>query len=283
MTSWTLGALVLLTASAASADPASGPRVVVVPVAAVNLDAQRVDALSADLAEGLSAELLVDAIGGLDVRRTLRADLPADCATQPTCAAEVAKATGAQQILFVAMVDAGGTGSLQVDSTWVEPSSGKSVNRPSVSLTSTIDADAKARFREAATKFLPDATVRPKPKLGSAVSLDGRLVDGEPRHITMPSVITGGVAVIGLGVGIGFGLTARNKYNACENNKNSCSDSSKDSIRHADLAADLGWVTAIGAAIATGVLFVTSAEAPHVIAAPAESGAGGSVFYVGRF
>jgi hypothetical protein len=267
----------------AHADPAKGPRVVVVPVAAVNLDAQRVDALTADLAEGLSAELIVDAIGGLDVRRTLRADLPADCATQPSCAAEVAKATGAQQILFVAMVDAGGTGSLQVDSTWVEPSTGKSVNRPSVSLTSTIDADAKARFREAATRFLPDATVRPKPKLGSAVSLEGKLVDGKPRHVTTPALITGAVAVVGVGIGISFGLSARSKYNTCETNKNTCSDSQKDSIRHADLAADLGWVTAVGAAVATGVIFATSAEAPHVIAAPAETGTGGSIFYVGRF
>jgi hypothetical protein len=282
MRPWCFGALVAL-ASVAHADPAKGPRVVVVPVAAVNLDAQRVDALTADLAEGLSAELIVDAIGGLDVRRTLRADLPADCATQPTCAAEVAKATGAQQILFVAMVDAGGTGSLQVDSTWVEPSTGKSVNRSSVSLTSTIDADAKARFREAATKFLPDAAVRPKPKLGSAVSLDGRLVDGKPRHITMPAILTGSLAVVGLGVGIGFGLSARGLYNTCELNKNTCTDSQKDTIRHRDLAADLGWVTAIGAAIATGVIFVTSAEAPHVIAAPTETGAGASVFYVGRF
>ena len=282
MRSWTLGALVLA-AGVAHGDPANGPRVVVVPVAAVNLDAQRVDALTADLASALSAELIVDAIGGLDVRRMLRPDLPADCATQPSCAAEVAKATGAQQILFVAMVDAGGTGSAQVDSTWVEPSTGNSVTRPSVSLTSTIDTDAKARFREAASKFLPDASVRPKPKLGSAVSLEGKLVDGKPRHLTTPALVTGAVAVVGLGVGISFGLSARSKYNACETHSNTCSDGQKDSIRHADLAADLGWFTAIGAAITTGVIFATSAEAPHVIAAPVETGVGGSVFYIGRF
>ena len=272
-----------LASSVAHADPAKSPRVVVVPVAAVNLDAQRVDALAADLAEGLGAELIVDAIGGLDVRRILRPDLPADCATQPTCAAEVAQATGAQQILFVALIDAGGTGSLQVDSVWVEPSTGKAVTRPSLSLTSTIDADAKARFREAATKFLPDATVRPKPKLGSAVSVDGKFVDGKPRHITTPAIITGAVAVAGLGVGISFGLIAGGKYNTCENDKNHCTDSQKDTIRHDDLAADLGWVTSVGAAIATGVLFATSAESPHVIAAPIENGTGGSVFYIGRF
>jgi hypothetical protein len=276
--------LVLALASTADADaPKKGPRVVVVPVAAVNLDAQRVDALAADLAEGLSAELEVDAIGGLDVRRVLRADLPADCASQPACAADVARATGAQQILFVAMVDAGGSGSLQVDATWVEMSTGKNEGRPSVSLTSSIDADAKARFREAATKFLPEATVRAKPRLGSAVSVDGQFVDGKPRHVTLPAMITGGVAIVGLGVGIGFGLSARSAYNACEANKNTCTDAQKDTIRHHDLYADLGWVAAVGAAIASGVIFATSAESPHVIAAPAETGAGGSVFYVGRF
>jgi hypothetical protein len=275
--------LVLALASTAHADSPKGPRVVVVPVAAVNLDAQRVDALAADLAEGLSAELEVDAIGGLDVRRTLRADLPADCASQPTCAAEVARATNAQQILFVAMVDAGGTGSLQVDSTWVEMSTGKNEGRPSVSLTSTIDADAKARFREAATKFLPEATVRPKPKLGSAVSLEGHLVDGKPRHLTLPVMLTAGASVVGLGVGIGFGLSARSLYNTCAANKDTCTDTTKQSIRTRDLVADLGWVTAVGAAIASGVIFATSAESPHVIAAPADTGTGGSVFYVGSF
>jgi hypothetical protein len=255
----------------------------VVPIAAVNLDSSRVDALSADLAEGLSLELEVDAIGGLDVRRNLRADLPADCATQPACAAEVAKATNAQQILFVALVDAGGTGSLQVDSTWVEPATGKTANRPSVSLTSTIDADAKARFRAYAEKFLPDATVRPKPKVGSGLSIDGHYVDGTPRHITTPAIITGAGAVVGLGVGIAFGLSARSKYNTCEDNALTCTSAQKDTIRHTDLVADIGWVAAVGAAIATGVIFATSAESPHVIAAPAEAGAGGSLFYVGRF
>jgi len=280
-----LGSLlcVVALASAAHADATKGPRVAIVPIAAVNLDSQRVDALAQDLAEGLNAELEVEAVGGLDVRRVLRADLPADCATMPSCAAEIARGTGASQILFVVMVDAGGTGSLQVDSTWVDPITGKRENRPSVSLTSTIDADAKARFREAATKLLPEATVRPKAKLGSAVSLDGKLVDGKPRHITLPAILTAGGAVLGLGVGLGFGFSARSKYNTCQLNKNTCTDAQKDTIRHHDLYADLGWVTAIGAAVATGVIFATSAEAPHVVAAPAEIGAGASVSYVGRF
>ena len=267
----------------ADGTPPPSPRVAIVPVAAVNLDNQRVDALAQDMAEGISAELYVEAVGGLDVRRILRSDLPADCASQPACAAEVAKATGASQILFVVMVDAAGNGAAQVDATWVDPVTGKTQNRPSVSLASTIDADAKARFKEAAEKFLPNAAVRPKPKLGSGLKIDGRLVAAQPRHITLPAMITGGAAVVGLGVGIGFGLSARSKYDACEANKNTCTDAQKDTIRHHDLYADLGWVTAIGAAIASGVIFATSAETSHVVAAPVDNGTGGSVSYVGRF
>ncbi len=268
-------------ASVASAqpDPSAKPaRIAVVPVAAVNIDQQRVDAVAQDLAEGLSAELEVDAIGGLDVRRVLRADLPADCATLPSCAAEVAKATGAQQILFVAMVDASGSGSLQIDSTWVEPSTGKTGNRPSVSLSSTADAEARARFAENATKFLPDAKVRAKPKAGGGASLS--VTDARPRHLTTASYVTGGVAIAGLGVGIGFGLSARSKYNSCDAAP-TCSQSRKDSIKHLDLAADIGWVAALGGAIATGIMFATSGEESHVIAAPMENGA--SVSYFGRF
>ena len=281
-----LGILLCVVASASAwADPAphATPRIAIVPVAAVNLDNQRVDALAQDMAEGLSAELYVDAIGGLDVRRNLRSDLPADCASQPACGAEVAKATGATQILFVVMVDAAGNGAAQIDATWFDPATGKSENRPSVSLTSTNDGDAKARFKEAAEKFLPDAAVRPKPKLATGLAIDGQLVQGQPRHITQPAIITAGVAVVGLGVGIGFGLSARSKYNACELAKNTCTDAQKDTIRHHDLYADLGLVTAIGAAIASGVIFATSGSEAHVVAAPTETGTGGSVLYVGRF
>jgi hypothetical protein len=263
--------------------PPASPRVAIVPVAAVNLDNQRVDALAQDMADGISAELFVDAVGGLDVRRNLRSDLPADCASQPACAAEVAKATGATQILFVVMVDAAGNGAAQVDATWVDPATGRTQNRPSVSLTTTNDSDAKARFKEAAEKFLPGAAVRPKPKLANGLAIDGRLVQSVPRHVTLPAIITGGAAVVGLGVGIGFGLSARSKYDTCEANKNTCTDAQKDTIRHHDLYADLGWVTAIGAAIASGVIFATSAESTHVVAAPNDTGTGGSVFYVGRF
>src|ERR1700742_975766 len=114
----------LLAAGSARAD-APKLRVAVVPGIAGNLDAARVDGLSQDLAEALDAELDVDAVGALEVRRLLPADgLPPDCVTTPSCTADVAKRTNAQQLLFVVMVDSGSGGSIQVDATWVDPATG---------------------------------------------------------------------------------------------------------------------------------------------------------------
>src|SRR5512139_538493 len=104
--------------SSASAQPKEALHVAVVPGIAVNLDTARVDALSQDLAEALSTELDVVAMGGLEVRRQLPPEgLPADCVTTPACTADVARRTGASQLLFVVMVDSGSGGTIQIDTT----------------------------------------------------------------------------------------------------------------------------------------------------------------------
>jgi len=160
-------ASILLASNVAAADRI---KVAVVPGVAVNLDAARVDALSQDLAEGLSSALDVDAVGGLEVRRQLPADgVAPDCATNPSCTADVAKRTGAQQLLFVVMVDSGAGGAVQVDTTWVEPATGHSASRPPIDLTSTIDSDAKSKFEAAATRLLPDAPVKKKAGEGTTM------------------------------------------------------------------------------------------------------------------
>ena len=260
-------------------------RVAVVPGIAVNLDAARVDGLSQDLAEALNAALDIEAIGGLEVRRKLPADgLPPDCVTTPSCTHQVAQATGATQLLFVVMVDSGAGGSIQIDATWIEPSSGHTASRPAIDLTSTADAEAKAKFEIAAPSLLPDAPVRKKAEAtqgGTTTIINPTVAAGEPRHFTLPSLITGGVAVAGLGVAIGFGLGARSKYNSCDANPDTCTSSNKSSISTFDHVADAGWIIATGAAIATIVMFATSGEAAHLVVTPMAEGAAVTAF--GRF
>jgi hypothetical protein len=275
--------LTLLAVGQAHAQPTPKLRVAIVPTVAVNLDPTRVDALGQDMADGLAAELVIDAVGGIEVRRAIRRDLPGDCASQPACAAEVARVTNAQQILFVVFVDTGNNGGAQLDATWVEPSTGKSASRPGISLTSTVDADAKAKFREAATSLLPDAPVRPKPKAQGAVSIDGKLVGGVPRHVTTPAMISAGVAVVGLGASIAFGLSTRSKFNACQADAVACTPAQHDTISHYALVTDASWIVAAAGAIGTVVFYATSGEAAHIIAAPAESGTGATVSYSGSF
>jgi hypothetical protein len=270
-----LAAFVLVIASPAVADRI---KVAVVPGVAVNLDAARVDALSQDLAEALNAELEVDAIGGLEVRRQLPADgLPPDCVANSACIADVAKRLGAAQLLFVVMVDTGGTGAVQIDSTWVEPATGKTVSRPAIDL-ATIP-EAKAKFAASATQLLPDAPVKPKPKGG----IGGTMAPAVPRHFTTPAKLTTGLAVAGLGTGIVFALRARSRYNECDIPNNPCGESEEKSIRNNALVADAGFAVAILAAAGTAVLWWTSGSEARLIVSPEGQGTGASISMVGRF
>ena len=253
-------------------------KVAVVPGIAVNLDAARVDALSQDLAEALRDELDIDAIGGLEVRRQLpAAGLPPDCVATQACVSDVARRLGAQQLLFVVMIDTGTGGAIQIDSTWVDPAAKKTASRPAIDIAAVTEA--RSRFAAAARELLPDAPVRPKPAPGL-----GRMSDPVPRHLTTPAYVTAGVTAVGLGVGISFGLVARSKYRDCKallDGNSDCSTDRRESIRTVALVADAGWVMAVGGTIASVILYATSGEASHVIVEPTPGGA--AITAVGRF
>ena len=277
MRSVVLAVALALMSRSASADR-TRPKVAVVPGIVVNLAAARVDALTQTLAEALQAELEVDAIGGVEVRRRLPpAGLPSDCVASEPCIADVARRLGAEQLLFLVLIDTGATGAIQIDSTWVDPVAHRSGSRPAIDI-ATI-ADARARFAAAASQLLPDAAVRPRPQ----ASL-GRMSQPVPRHVTLPVYVTAGATLVGLGVGISLGLDARSRYNDCTalaHAGTACSQARKDAIRRIDLVADAGWLVAIGGTIATAILYATSSEASHVIVEPVPGGAAVTAF--GRF
>lgn len=258
----------------AAAQPDATPaRVAIVPGVAVGVDAAKVDALAEEMADALTSELVVQAAGGLEVRRKLPAEgIPQDCVVKPACVAGVAKRLETNQLLFVVVIDSGGT--LQVDSTWVDATSGKSVSRPAIDITEM--ALAKERFVAAAHELLPDAAVRPKPK-----AIGGAMSPAVPRHVTTPALITAAIAVVGLGDGIAFGLRTRSRYHACEDNLGGCTQDQRDSIRTQSLLADAGWLVALGGAIATGVLYATSGKEPHLVVTPEHDGV--ALTAVGRF
>lgn len=273
-------AVLIGTTSMAAAQPKI--KVAIIPGIAVNLDAARVDALSQDLADALATELDVDAVGGLEVRRSLPADgIPPDCVATPACGSDVAQRVGANQLLFVVMVDTGTGGAIQIDSTWVEPSTGKSASRPAIDIASLTEA--KSRFVSAAPSLLPDAPKRPKPVIQTGpTGPQTTMSDEVPRHFTLPAKITAGATVVGLGVGIAFGLMTRSKFNSCEDDPQACDDGKRDSIRVTGIVADAGYLVAIGGAVATVVLYATSGKESQLVIAPTADG-GGMASWSGRF
>jgi len=275
-------ALVLgVVAATTSLAHADRPKVAVVPGIAVNLDSARADALGQDLADALSTELEVVAVGGLEVRRLLPAEgLPPDCLTTPACIADVAHRLGAAQLLFVVMVDATGSGAVQVDSTWVDVASGRHASRPAIDLP-TI-SEARPRFAAAARTILPDATVRAKPVSGGGGgAIRGVMTPEIPRHLTTTSYVTAGIGVAGLAVGVGFGLAARSKYGTCDVADNTCGKAQRDAIRTRALVADLGFLAALGGAVATGILFATSGKESRLVVGPTSNGV--AISAAGRF
>jgi hypothetical protein len=268
-------AAILLSCSTAFADEAPKIRVGVVPGLAVNVDPARADALAQDLSESLAAELDVDAIGGLAVRRVLPDQLPADCVTTPACIADIAARLHVNQLLFIVIVD---SGTLQVDSTWVDVATGKSASRPPVDV--EAGSDAKAKFALSARQLLPEAKVRIKTTTIVHHGQVGAMTPEIPRHFTPMAKLTTAITLVGLGAGIGFGLDARSHYNNCETSL-TCATGARDGIRHLALAADMGYLVAVAAAVATGILYGTSGSESHLIVGPAEHGAMVGAF--GRF
>jgi hypothetical protein len=271
-----LTGLLLAVAGTAAADPAPA-KVAVIPGIAVNVDSTRVDALGQDLGDALSAELLVEAAGGLEIRRLLPAEgLPADCIAKPACITDTARRVGASQLLFIVVVDTGAGGAIQIDSTWVDATSGKAVARPAIAL--TPGTDPRVRFVSAARSLLPDAPVRPKPK-----GVQGKMSKAVPRHFTLGAGLTTGITVAGLGVGIGFGLSARSQYKKCDVEPMApvgC-DEKKDSIRRRALFADLGYGVAIVGTVATVILIMTSGQESRLVVEPSAEGV--AVAARGRF
>jgi hypothetical protein len=263
------------TASVATAAPAPEIKVAVVPSVTVNIDIARVDALSQDLAEALETQLEVQAIGGLEVRRLLPQGIPADCVASSVCVRDLATRLDVNQLLFVAMVDTGLSGAIQIDSMWVDPATDRRASRPAIALAGV--ENAKARFVANARRLLPDAPVRERPR---EPGIAGSMSPAVPRHITPPVLVAAGGVAVGLGVGIGFGLTARARYDACK--ASPCLADRTHSVKTFALVADLGHLTWIVSAGLGAYFYWTSGKEPHFVVTPTTDG-GATAAVIGRF
>jgi hypothetical protein len=233
----------------------------------VNLNRSEVQHLSHAMGQALRQKLVVDVVAGSEAIRRLPTDgVSESCAADQACVKDTAQRLSADELLFLVAVRVGNR--IQVDSTWVDPSSGRNASRPKVVMV-RLD-EAAARFADAASLILPDAEVRPTQQLSDGGGGDDRvgtvLIRPTPRRMTLPAWISLGAGAAMAGTAVGFAITARSDYNElkdyCEPRgdcrTNSEYDSTKKSIDRNALTADILAGAALVAGATTLVLWWTS-------------------------
>src|SRR5688572_11011782 len=151
----------------------------------------------------------------------------------PACVKDLGARLEADQLLLLVIAKVGA--SVQIDSTWADVATGRSVSREALQIEEG-GAPAAELFRAAAPRLLPDATVRAAgevtpPGDGTPIGPGpGAPIDQPPgeRRFTTPFWISagmGGAALIG---GLGLGFVVRGDYNELEDrgcpDTGACSD-----------------------------------------------------------
>ena len=243
--------------AAAAAQPV--PRVGVAVSTEVNIAPAEAQKMSEALGKALHEKLMVDVIAGAEAARRLPEEGVADnCVVDKACIADIAQRLSADQLLLLVVVKVGSR--VQIDSTWADGATGKTVSRAAVVIEAGQDAEEK--FAVAAANLMPDAAPRPEVQIiqqpggGGPTGPDGptTITRERPRRMTTPAWVAVGVGGAALAGAVTFTFLTRRDYKDCDD-RTDCSDGKLDSIEHKALAADLLWGTAAVAGVTAGFLF----------------------------
>jgi hypothetical protein len=244
------GALCAAVAVSAPARAEKAPRLGIAVSLAVNLPPGEADHVAERLGKALRKHLVVDTIAGAEARRRLPADgISESCVNEPACLQDVAQRLAADELLFLAVVKVGSR--IQVDATWIDPTTGRAVPRPAVAIEERDQAEA--RFGEVASQILPDAAVRPA-ATGEGPGGPGFVEQRRPRRMTTGAWVSAGVGGAFLAGAVGFTLAARSDYRSCDRSGD-CTEGELDTLERKALAADLLWGGAALGLVATGVFY----------------------------
>ncbi len=237
------------------------PRVGVAVATEVNLAPAEAQGISEALGKALHAKLMIDVIAGAEAARRLPEDGVADnCVVDKACIADVAQRLSADQILFLVVVKVGSR--VQVDSTWADPATGKTVSRSAVVIEG--GQDPEERFAAAATNLMPDAALRPAPPPEPVRPEGGVTGPGpagptmvsrqRPRRMTTGVWVAAGVGAAALAGAVTFTFVTRKNYNDCDD-RGDCSDNELDAIDRKALTADVLWGAAVVSGAAAAFLY----------------------------
>lgn len=267
-------------------------RVGVVVETAVNLSVDAQVDLSQRLGEALSQRLHVDVTAGREVARRLGGEsLDPECYRNRACQKRVASLLQVEQLLVLVAVRLGTR--LQVEPTWIDVATGRSVVRDAV-VADSVKEDLSLVLAQAAPRLLPDAARRvPAPQLKATpttlpptVQVVTATVSAAP-GLPTASWIAFGVAGAAVVVGAAVGLSASSDHGDLESQgcaSMPCDLGRINAVDDKALAADLLFGTA-GAAAVTGLVlwWLQDDTAPAVTTGPSASASGWSWTLRGRF
>ncbi len=287
-------AIVAMLPGRARADKA--PRVGIVVSVLVNLKKSEAQQLSDAFGRALNQKLVVNVVAGSEASRRLPVEgVPESCVVDQVCLRDIAQRLTADELLFLVAVRVGNR--IQVDSTWVDPSNGRTASRPKVVMVKLEEAEQ--RVSDAASLILPDAPVRQAQPADVGPGSGGGGTDGAgspaaiiirttPRSMSIPAWITAGVGVVALGGAVAYTLGAKHDHDLCQEAYDdpdipNCNQEFLDQVDKKALRADVLWGATALAAVAVGVLYWTSGGEIERVPVAAQAlrfrvGPGGSAF-----
>ncbi len=266
-------------AAASSAEAQDVERVGIVVSLTVNVSRDDANQISDDLADALEKELYVDVISGAETERRLpTGGLDEECIAKPACLKDLGARLEAQQLLMLVVLKVGEA--LQIDTTWVDANSNKTIPRDAIRLEGGTERELV--FRRAAPGLLPGVARRP-PELveGPPKGEDGDTtveVVATPERDLTPVFAAGGVGAALLIGGVVAGVSASADQSALEDDmcdRMVCDPSRVDAMETKALVADLLYTGALVSAGVAVVLFVLTgdeAAEPSVEVAPTRDG-----------
>ncbi len=235
------------------APPAPGDGAII-PLVSVNLEPEELDVLTNALANALRQSTGTSVRGGLQVRRLLpEAGLPAECPILDDCVARVRRLLEADFLVFLVMTRLGEH--VQID--------------PTVVFNDRAEARAPVRARRAQLRR-PDGW----PDVGNWVPRSPTTVTETDAPSLWPVWALGGVSLISLGVGIGFGVSAKESADTLEQQgctSTACPAVDIDRVSDRALAADVLYAVSGATALAAVITYFVLDEPDVVLSVGADA------------
>lgn len=276
-------------------------RVGVVVYLSVNVDSAQGSELASRLGDAVRKTLSVDVVAGDEVSRRLPpSGVPEDCLVSAGCIRDIGRRLDADQLLFLVIARVGSR--VQIDSTWADVSSGRTLPRDAISFEDGSASDTV--FTNVAPKLLPDAPRRGGREVARGTdsrrggrgggSIERGLGPGAAPGptITGPVVVAVGVGGAALVGGFALAVGTRDDYDAlvgvCTSSdprvRRACGGEKLESLEDRSLFANILFGVAAMAGVTAVTFYLSSGSSgtsPSLAIAP--TGDGFDVSVEGRF